>query len=356
MEDAALLHAYARDGDQTAFAELVRRHVDLVHTAALRRVGGDSHQARDVTQHVFIDLAKKADALTRHPALPAWLHRSTRFAAANLRREAHRRHAREQAAAREAETLRTPSAPAADWTQIAPALDAALDILGEADRQTIVLRYFVQQPFADIAARLGTTEAAAQMRARLAATETDRDSTRDQLAALRRPMTMDVISSTLSATVQPGETIVTGGSLMPDGKRLFAFATPEHSIDKGRPTVDVNARFVALPDAATTLLGLDKLATSAANTLQHGEVWAPGEMNAALAKLDKTSGADTLSAPRVRLLSGNEGTISIGQEGGETLEMKVLPKLAADGRALDMEMRLELAPPTPPPAPGQATP
>jgi hypothetical protein len=93
------------------------------------------------------------------------LHRSTRFAAANLHREEHRRRAREESAARETETLFAPPEPTADWANLAPVLDAALDTLGETDRQTIVLRYFAQHPFADIAARLHTTEAAAQMRA-----------------------------------------------------------------------------------------------------------------------------------------------------------------------------------------------
>jgi hypothetical protein len=155
-------------------------------------------------------------------------------------------------------------------------------------------------------------------------------------------MTMDVISSTLSATVQPGETIVTGGSPMPNGKRLFVFATPTHSSHQGQPTIDVDTRFLALPDSAAALLGLDKLATSAANTLQHGEVWAPGESDASLAKLDQDSGANTLNAPSIRLLPGREGAVNYGEDGGEMLQLKVLPKLTADGRAFDMEVRLEL--------------
>jgi RNA polymerase sigma factor (sigma-70 family) len=187
MDDAALLHAYAREHDQTAFAALVRRHVDLVHSAALRRTGGDERKAQDVTQQVFIDLARKAGSLARHPALPAWLHQSTRFAAANLQREEQRRRVRETSAALETETLFAPADSTADWAQLAPVLDAALDTLGETDRQTILLRYFAQKPFADIAAALGTTEAAAQMRATRA------------LEKLRRALAARGVTSTASA-------------------------------------------------------------------------------------------------------------------------------------------------------------
>ena len=62
--DAELLRCYLEDHSESAFAELVRRHIALVYSVALRRVGGDSHQAGDVAQKVFSDLARKASKLT----------------------------------------------------------------------------------------------------------------------------------------------------------------------------------------------------------------------------------------------------------------------------------------------------
>src|SRR5436189_6234372 len=94
-DDAELLRHYAEEGVEDAFAELVRRHVNLVYSAALRQVNGDAHLAADATQLVFTDLARKADSLVGHRVLAGWLFTSTRFAAAKLVRGERRRHARE---------------------------------------------------------------------------------------------------------------------------------------------------------------------------------------------------------------------------------------------------------------------
>ena len=82
-EDAQLLRQYIDNRSEEAFTELVRRHINLVYYAALRRVGGDGHLADDVTQSVFADLARKAPALKNRTVLTGWLYISTRFAAAH---------------------------------------------------------------------------------------------------------------------------------------------------------------------------------------------------------------------------------------------------------------------------------
>lgn len=73
-DDASLLREFAQTGAESAFAELVRRHLDLVHSAALRQVAGDAHHAEDVTQAVFVELARKARRLTNHRSLAGWLY------------------------------------------------------------------------------------------------------------------------------------------------------------------------------------------------------------------------------------------------------------------------------------------
>jgi len=94
-DDALLLRRYSEEGSEAAFTSLVRRHVDLVYGAALRRTGGDPHRAAEVAQQVFVQLARRAAKLARHPVLSAWLHTATRNAALNLMISDRRRQQRE---------------------------------------------------------------------------------------------------------------------------------------------------------------------------------------------------------------------------------------------------------------------
>jgi RNA polymerase sigma factor (sigma-70 family) len=163
-DDATLLQRYARERSESDFAELVRRHLNLVYSAALRQVNGDTHLAQDVTQLVFTDLARKAGKLAGHRVLAGWLFTSTRFAAAKLVRGARRRQIREQEALLMQEN--SPSDPAAQlaWERVRPVLDEALGELNEQDREAILLRYMEGRDFAEVGARLALSGNAARMR------------------------------------------------------------------------------------------------------------------------------------------------------------------------------------------------
>ncbi len=162
-DDATLLRRYSRERAEDAFAELVRRHLDAVYSAALRRVGGDAHLAEDVAQQVFVALARNAAALAQREILVGWLYTTTRHLAANVVRGERRRKAREQQACAMNETA-SESAPAADWSRIGPLLDGAIDQLGEADRTAILLRFVERRAFGEIGTTLRVSEDAARMR------------------------------------------------------------------------------------------------------------------------------------------------------------------------------------------------
>jgi len=159
--DSQLLRAYAEHRSEPAFAELVRRHVDFVYSAALRMVC-DSHLAEDVTQGVFVALAKNFAQLADRPVLSGWLHRTAQNIAAQTVRTDVRRRAREQEAVAMNELLS--AEPNALWEHIAPHLDAAIGELSEADRDALLLRYFERMSAREMAQTLGTSEDAAQKR------------------------------------------------------------------------------------------------------------------------------------------------------------------------------------------------
>lgn len=159
--DNELLAHYAKTGSEDAFAELVRRYVNLIYSAALRQVGGDAHLAQDVAQTVFADLARKAGSLSRRQTLSGWLYTSAYFAAAKIARTEHRRRDREEKFMREPIHENTADP---DWEKLRPVLDAAMHELKEPDREAILLRFFENHPFAEIGAKLNLNENAARMR------------------------------------------------------------------------------------------------------------------------------------------------------------------------------------------------
>jgi len=165
-DDLALLRDYARNHSEDAFAALVSRHVNLVYSVALRQVR-DPHLAGEITQAVFIILARKADKLSQHTVLAGWLCRAARYASANALTIQRRRQHREQEAFMQSQledVSRQGEATAEAWNQIAPLLDAALEKLGQKDHDAVVLRFFENKNFAEVGAALGASEDAAKMR------------------------------------------------------------------------------------------------------------------------------------------------------------------------------------------------
>ena len=482
-DDATLLRRYAHTRDEAAFAALVHRHVDFVHSVAGRCVQGDADLARDVSQQVFLALARRAAALVGHPCLLGWLHTCACQRAADLVRSEARRRLRETTATTDPALAAEPPVP---WENLAPVLDLALRTLGARDRETVLLRYFAQKPFADIAAALGTTEAAAQMRAtraleklrhalqkrgvtstasalglalganavtaapasvvtstlaclasasaagagaaaapllfmslvkysaaalaaaalvgfvvlkiptpsdphadsapppaataltsyssrpiaddpatrRLAEenaalralladaekqlkTRADENAVaREKIAELRRPLELDLISSTLRATLTPDEAVVTGGSLLPDGSRLYFFTQARRQTEGAREVIAFDCHMLALPAEAARSVGLSTLDNVAASTLQHGEVWSAEETMTVLSNLAARKDSRFLMAPQLLLTPGKEEVITI--DDALTSRLRITPTINTSGKGVDIELHLETNPPREP--------
>lgn len=161
--DPELLRSYIEDSSEEAFAELVRRHVNLVYSVALRKLGGDAALAQDTTQAVFTVLAAKAGTLGHIRHVAGWLYGTTRHTAAHAARAESRRQARE----RKAETMHEilGSTESSDLAAMPPEmLDEIMETLETTDREAILLRFFEKQSFIAVGVALRVSEDAARMR------------------------------------------------------------------------------------------------------------------------------------------------------------------------------------------------
>ncbi len=162
-DDLNLLREFARNNSGKRSPALVARHVNLVYSVALRSVR-DPHLAEEITQAVFIILARKANSLDDQTILPGWLCRTARYASANALTIQRRRQRREQEAFMQSTLNEAEPMHEETWNQIAPLLDGAMEQLGQKDHDALVLRFFENKNFAEVGAALGASEDAAKMR------------------------------------------------------------------------------------------------------------------------------------------------------------------------------------------------
>ena len=159
-DEMELIRQYAVQRSESAFAEIVSRHTNLVYSVAMRRIG-DPQLAEEVTQAVFIILARKAAALPGRTILAGWLYRTTCYVSRNALKQEFRRQTREQKAYME--SLSGQTEPEV-WPQIRPLLEEAMVRLGPTDRDALLLRFFEGKSLREVSAVLGVSEAAAKMR------------------------------------------------------------------------------------------------------------------------------------------------------------------------------------------------
>jgi RNA polymerase sigma factor (sigma-70 family) len=161
MTDKELLRQYADTGAEEAFAGLFAQHGDWIYSAA-RRMVRRSDWAEDVTQAVFLLLARRAGSI-KPASLNSWLFNSTRYCSLSLLRSERRREKREKQAAimiRQSSDVDKEAL----WVGIAPRLEDAVRRLNDEDRQAILLRFYQRKAMAEIGSTLGISDEAARKR------------------------------------------------------------------------------------------------------------------------------------------------------------------------------------------------
>jgi len=161
-QDFEQLQRFTRAGEQSAFADVVRRHLDLVFGTALRKV--DEHgAAQEIAQNVFADLARKAWRFAPDDSLPAWLHKAALLESKTWLRGELRRRRREETAAELGTTMNTPEDQPA-LAALVPLLDEALLSLRGKDRTALLLRFYENQSLRDVGVAFGVSEDTARKR------------------------------------------------------------------------------------------------------------------------------------------------------------------------------------------------
>ncbi len=159
-----------RNGDRTAFAELVECHQQRVVGTVARMLGADAADAEDIGQQVFLRVWKSAARYEPTAKFTTWLYTITRNLVFNeLRRRKHRPVTSFDAAPPGDEAssgdftsrFEDFQAPAPDATllqaELQEAITAAIAYLPEAQRMAIILRRYEELSYEEIAGVLGLT-------------------------------------------------------------------------------------------------------------------------------------------------------------------------------------------------------
>ncbi|MFZ4398240.1 MAG: RNA polymerase sigma factor, partial [Kiritimatiellia bacterium] len=255
MAEADLLTAFVETRSESAFAELVRRHMPMV-LGVCQRVLDDRSAAQDTAQAVFLALARKANRLGRERELGGWLHHVALCAARNERIARARRFRREQEAAammqQDAGEEVTPETASAlrEW------LDQELDTLPARYRRPLVLVHLEGRSLEETAAILHCKDGTLRVWLNRA-----REKLRNKL--VRRGVSISM-PSMVAWMATHADTIST--SLPPD---LIA-ATARDAVlwaSGGTAAAAVTTKLVLIAKGALHTMFIHKLKTAAAITL-----------------------------------------------------------------------------------------
>lgn len=167
-----------------------------------------------------------------------------------------------------------------------------------------------------------------------------------QLERITRPLGQDVLSSTVNAEINPGETLVTGGYMTADGNYELTLLTPRSIVlDDGREAIEIGANILSVGSAFAEAHGLETLTTNARNTLQHVESWMHDDVTETLRAANDAEGVALISSPKVVALSSTSFTVSIGEVDGAQFSIEGSATKNPSG-SFSIQSRVERTPAT----------
>ena len=159
MDDEILLRQYVTNQDASAFEELTRRYSNLVRGVCFRLMG-NSHDAEEVTQECFFELARHAADV--HTSLGGWLRRTATSRSLNALRSRTRRKVRERVVGRDANSVVFSVDPTG--VDLQRMIQGALKELPDELRVPMVLHFVDGRSQRDVAVELGINQSTVSRR------------------------------------------------------------------------------------------------------------------------------------------------------------------------------------------------
>jgi hypothetical protein len=170
------------------------------------------------------------------------------------------------------------------------------------------------------------------------------ETARTQLEKITRPLQQDVLSSTVNAEINPGETLVTGGYRTADGNYELTFLTPRGvTLEDGREAIEVDSKVLSVGSEFVGAHGLEAIATNARNTLQHAEAWKQEDVAKTLAAGRDAEGVGVMTGPKVTVLPSTSFTLSIGEKNGAQFSIEGTVARSPNG-SYAIQSRIERTP------------
>jgi RNA polymerase sigma factor (sigma-70 family) len=234
-----LLDEFVTGGGEQSFRPVVEHLQPFIFSIALRRTG-NREMAEDVTQTVFISIARMAPQLRKHTRLMVWVSQATHFSSLKAIRSEQRKQRKHAALA--ADPGRSSEGwDDGRWDEVAPHLDASLGALPRTDHEMILLRFYEGRKFAEIADRLGSTEAACKMRMKRALDKLARLLSAKGVAVPLVALTAGLSTELAKAAPAAGSMKIAAGALAPGAAAGGLFTTGIMGIMTTSKTIPVAA-------------------------------------------------------------------------------------------------------------------